>query len=75
VAAVTVIAREAGAAWAVFSVIYLTGLAWIASTVYYQAVTLADHPGTSLAWLAACAAALVLLYAGLRLKGRTMSVA
>ena len=73
VAAVAVIVREAGVGWATFSVIYLTGLAWIAATVYYQAATLAEHPGTSLAWLAVCAGAVAALYVGLRIKGRAAS--
>jgi ferrous iron transport protein B len=72
VAAVAVIVREAGVGWATFSALYLTGLAWIVATVYYQLATLPEHPATSLMWLGICVGAIAMLYIGLRLKGRVV---
>ncbi|MBC8206848.1 MAG: Fe(2+) transporter permease subunit FeoB [Kiritimatiellaeota bacterium] len=51
VAAIAAVYRETNWKWAVFCVCYLTGLAWIAATVYYQIATFPTHPGTSAAWV------------------------
>jgi len=72
VAAMAVIVREAGVGWATFSALYLTGLAWIVATVYYQLATLPAHPAGSFLWLGVCVGAVALLYLGLRLKGRVV---
>jgi len=69
VAVIAAIYRETNLGWAVFAVCYLTGLAWVVSTIYYQAATFMRHPASSAAWIAGCAAALVALYVGLRLRG------
>lgn len=56
VAVVAAIYREAGRNWAIFSVSYLTILAWIVATFYYQSATFHSHPATSTGWIALCAA-------------------
>ena len=55
VAALAAIAREIGARWMFFSVAYLTALAWIVATVFYQLATFSVHPAVSAGWLAFCA--------------------
>ncbi|HKL21063.1 MAG TPA: ferrous iron transport protein B, partial [Tichowtungia sp.] len=59
VAAVAAIQRETGWKWMSFSVFYLTALAWGFATLFYQAVTFAEHPASSAGWI------FVLLAAGL----------
>ncbi|MCD6181745.1 MAG: Fe(2+) transporter permease subunit FeoB [Candidatus Cloacimonetes bacterium] len=54
VAVVATIYREAGRWWAFFSVSYLTFLAWIIATSYYQAATFLSHPASSTGWIALC---------------------
>jgi ferrous iron transport protein B len=68
VATIAAIYREAGGRWAVFSVIYLTTLAWVVSTAFYQLGTFAAHPGSSAAWLLASAAVLATMIGGLKLS-------
>lgn len=72
-AALAVLAREAGWRWMAFSVGYQTALAWMVSTGFYQVVTWHRHPGASARYLAAiaCAAALgglLLRRQGLRMR-------
>jgi ferrous iron transport protein B len=70
VAAMAAIYREIGLRWMVLAVTYLTVLAWVVATGYYQLATFAVNPAASAAWLGVCAAILVLFYAALRLAGR-----
>ena len=74
VAAVAAIRRETTLGWALFSVGYLTSLAWLISTLYYQLGTFARHPASSAAWVATCLAAFVALYGGLRIRAKTLKV-
>ena len=71
-AAITAIYKETNFKWATFSVLYLTGLAWIAATIVYQAGTFVKHPATSAGWLAGCIVALALFYGGLVLKTKNL---
>ncbi|MCF7793054.1 MAG: Fe(2+) transporter permease subunit FeoB [Candidatus Cloacimonetes bacterium] len=59
VAVVAIIQKEIGTKWAVFSVAYLTGLAWIISTIFYQASTIAMNPVSSIIWIVSCIIAVV----------------
>lgn len=74
VAAIATIYRETNLNWTLFTVGYLTLLAWVAGTVYYQVATFSRHPGTSAAWLLVSAALMGALFAGLRLRSRTALV-
>ena len=69
-AAIAAIYRETSLRWMIFAVLYLTGLAWILATLFYQLATFAQHPATSLAWLIGLAVVLGLFYAGMKLAGR-----
>jgi ferrous iron transport protein B len=51
-AALAVLAREAGGRWMLFSVCYQTLLAWMVATAFYQTATFKAHPQSSSAWLA-----------------------
>ena len=68
VAAVGAIFKETSLKWATFAVAYLTLLAWVISTIFYQAGTFTQHPSSSTMWIAISAGILVSLYAGLKLK-------
>ncbi|VGO21771.1 Fe(2+) transporter permease subunit FeoB [Pontiella sulfatireligans] len=69
VAALAAIAREIGMGWMLFAVSYLTILAWVVSTIYFQLATFTEHPSASAGWLGLCGAILVTFYIGLRMAG------
>ncbi len=69
VAALAAIYREIGLRWMLFSVSYLTLLAWVVSTAYYQIATFTVNPAASAKWLGLCVALLVIFYMGLRQAG------
>lgn len=75
VAALAAIYRETNLRWAAFSVLYLTGLAWTTSTIFYQLARFTAHPGSSAMWLGICLMAIALFCIGLKVKSRTMRVA
>lgn len=70
VAAVAAIYRETGFRWMMFAVFYLTGLAWITATLFYQLATFHDHPASSAGWVAALTGVLALFYAGMKAAAR-----
>jgi len=74
VAAIAAIYRETNLYWTAFSVSYLTLLAWVAGTVYYQLATFTRHPGSSAAWILVAVTAMGMMCAGLRLRSRTLVV-
>jgi len=69
VAALAAIAREIGLRWMLFAISYLTVLAWVISTAYYQLAIFTVNPASSASWLGLCAAILVAIYIGLRVAG------
>lgn len=70
VAAVAAIYRETGFRWMLFAVFYLTGLAWITATLFYQLATFHAHPASSAAWTAGLAGVIALFYSGLKIAAR-----
>lgn len=68
VAVIGAIYRETSLGWAAFVVTYLTVLAWIVSTIYYQIATFITHPGSSMMWIAIAVLIFVIFYIFLRLK-------
>lgn len=50
VAAVAAIQRETGWKWMLFSLFYLTGLAWVVAVLFYQLFTIPLHPLSSVIW-------------------------
>ena len=68
VAVIATIYREIGIRWAIFSVLYLTLLAWIISTLYYQISIFSLQPITSSVWIAVCLAASASFYGILKYR-------
>jgi ferrous iron transport protein B len=52
-AAISAVYRETNLKWTIFIGAWTTTLAYLASTTFYQVATMAQHPGFSLAWVAA----------------------
>ncbi len=66
VAAIATIYRETNFQWAALSTAYLTILAWVISTLYYQTGTFSSHPATSTLWIAVSLGILGAIYGGLK---------
>ncbi len=62
--------RESSLGWSVFMVVWSTGLAYLTATLFYQLATFAEHPGTSVAWLAVIAAIIAVMIWAFRYWGR-----
>jgi len=69
-AVVGAIYQETGLKWAVFSTLYLTVLAWVVATLFFQFSQLGLTPVTALSWIGGCVLFLGSGVAGLRLWGR-----
>ncbi len=70
VAAMAAIYREIGIRWMLLAVTYLTVLAWVMATVYYQLATFSVNPSASAGWLALCVGICAAFVVGLRIAGR-----
>jgi ferrous iron transport protein B len=70
VAALAAIYREIGMRWMLVAVSYLTLLAWVMATGFYQIATFTVKPAASVGWLALCVAILVGIFGGLKLEGK-----
>ncbi len=71
VAATTAIYRETNASWALFVVLWTTGLAYMTATIFYQVATYAQHPAYSIFWILSLIAVFVFILVVLWLYGRT----
>ena len=69
VAALAAIYREIGMRWMLLAVLYLTTLAWVMATIYFQVATFTVNPSSSASWLAVCAAICASFFIGLRIAG------
>jgi ferrous iron transport protein B len=74
VATIAAVYRETNWRWALFMVLYLTGLAWTMATLFYQVSTWVVHPFSSSLWIALCLGVLGLFYLGMYLRGRLAAV-
>ena len=74
VAALIVLAREAGWRWMLFAVSYQTLLAWMVATVFYQLATCAEAPLRAAIWVGSVAAAAAGGYGLLRVVGKRVIV-
>ena len=70
VAATGAMYRETGSRWTLLGVAWSTGLGYAAATLFYQTATFAQHPLTSLAWIAGVLAAFSSAVYALYLAGR-----
>jgi len=69
VAAVAAVYRELGLKWTIFSTVYLSALAWLISTFFYQLFRFGEHAGSSIGWLVLVALIFVGFIAALKKKG------
>lgn len=74
VAALIVLAREAGWRWMLFAVGYQTLLAWMVATAFYQLATCAEAPLRAALWLGGMAAVAALGYGLLHKVGKRVAV-
>jgi ferrous iron transport protein B len=73
-AVVATIIRETSWRWGLLSLSYLTGLAWILSTLFYQSARFLRHPASSLGWITLCLALLLGVYGLLKRLSRRIQV-
>ena len=66
IAAMAAVYRETNVRWTIFCVVYVTLLAWIVSTSFYQTATFLDHPAGSTMWLGIAAGLLAAIYVAMR---------
>lgn len=69
-AALAAVYQEGGARWMLFVAAWTTGMAYGLATLFYQGATWANHPASSLAWIAGSVAAFALVLSGLRRYGQ-----
>lgn len=70
VAVLAAIYREIGMGWMLLAVAYLTLLAWVIATAFYQLAIFTENPLSSSGWLACCALICAGFYASLKIKGQ-----
>ena len=70
VAVLGVIAKESGNRWMLLTFGWTTGLAYVTASCLYQLGTIADHPVSSLVWLAGSAVVSTIAVRLLRIVGR-----
>ena len=75
VAAIAAIYRETNLRWAMFSTLYLSILAWVVSTLFYQIGTFTDNPAGSAMWISISIGILGLIYISLKLMSKRIKVA
>ncbi|MFU8780202.1 MAG: Fe(2+) transporter permease subunit FeoB [Kiritimatiellia bacterium] len=69
-AVVGAIYQESGMRWAIFSTVYLTVLAWVVATMFFQVSQLGTTPGPAMGWLMGCVLFLIIGAAGLSGYGK-----
>ena len=52
--AMAAVRRETTPTWTLFVATWTTGLAYLAATLFYQVATFAQHPASSMVWIAGC---------------------
>lgn len=68
VAAVAAVYRELNLGWTIFSVAYLSALAWLTSTLFYQVFRFFEHPLVSFGWILCCILISVVFIVSLKMK-------
>ncbi len=74
VAAIAVIYRETNLKWTIFSSLYLTFLAWLISTLFYQVSVFAIQPSASAMWIAFIIAIFIIFYNGMKIMSKKIKV-
>lgn len=68
-AAIAAVYRETNLRWTIFAGFWTTSMAYLASTLFYQAATFMSHPASSLGWIVGDLTAFTLAVATLKLVG------
>ena len=69
-AAIAAVYRETNLKWTIFSTAYLTGLAWIVATLFYQTSRLSTTPSSALCWIGFCFVVIIAFVIGLSKFGK-----
>ncbi len=69
-AAIAAVYKETNLKWTIFSTGYLTGLAWIVSTLFYQSTRLASNAASALGWITFCVAIIITFVFTLKKMGK-----
>jgi ferrous iron transport protein B len=72
VAAIGAIYRETNLNWTIFAVAYLTVLAWVVATLFYQISTFTLHPAMSFMWIAISVAIFLVFFISLKYKKKPL---
>ncbi len=72
VAAIAAVYRELSLGWTIFSAAYLSGLAWLLSTLFYQVMRFNQHPGISAVWIIFCILIFSIFVAALKRRGNVL---
>ncbi len=70
VAAIGAIYRETNLKWTIFAAIYLTILAWIVATIFYQFSIFGQNPASAISWIIFSIGLYVIIYFTLRFIGK-----
>ncbi len=74
VAAIAVIYRETNIRWTLFSVFYLTILAWLVSTLFYQISMFVHQPAISTLWIFIITVTFFIFYAVMKYSSRKITI-
>jgi len=74
VAAVATIYRETNLKWTIFSVLYLTILAWLISTLFFQISNFAVQPAVSTMWITIVIVTFIIFYNGMKIMSKKIIV-
>ncbi len=69
-AVIAAVYRETNLKWTIFSTGYLTGLAWIVATLFYQTTQLSTNPASALSWIALCIGIIIVFIFSLNKFGK-----
>jgi ferrous iron transport protein B len=74
VSVVAAMTKELHKGWALFSVVWTTGIAYIVAVFFYQSVTMMEHPLSSGLWLTGLLCFLALSFWGIRIFGAVSNI-
>jgi len=74
VAAIAAVYRETNMKWTMFSVLYLTVLAWIVSTLFYQISMFAVQPAISAMWIGILVSVSIVIYFAMKVKSKNIEI-
>ncbi len=74
VAAIAAVYRETNIKWTLFSVLYLTVLAWIVSTLFYQISMFPIQPAISAIWIGVLVSVSVVIYFAMKATSKNTEV-